>query len=86
MPLHLRAGSTESTLPGDLATTVVEFLDAMMRGDTVEIEALPAELTTDQAADLLGESRPTVVSLVDRAATFRPAGSAPTEGSVSRMS
>lgn len=65
-PLTVRAGRASYRLSGDLAAAVVELLDAATRGETVEIEALPAELTTGQAADLLGVSRPTVVSLVDR--------------------
>jgi excisionase family DNA binding protein len=66
VPLNLRAGKASYRLSGDLAAAVVGLLDAALRGETLEVESLPAELTTGQAADLLGVSRPTVVSLVDR--------------------
>jgi excisionase family DNA binding protein len=66
VPVSVRAGNVSYRLSGDLATAIVALLDAQARGETLEIESLPAELTTGQAADLLGVSRPTVVSLIDR--------------------
>lgn len=66
VPLNMGAGRSSYQLSGDLAAAVVELLDAAARGEVLEVESLPAELTTGQAADLLGVSRPTVVNLVDR--------------------
>lgn len=66
VPVSVRAGNVSYRLSGDLATSVVALLDTEARGETLEIESLPAEITTGQAADLLGVSRPTVVSMVDR--------------------
>lgn len=66
VPLSVRTGNVSYRLSGDLATAIVALLDAEARGEALEIESLPAEVTTGQAADLLGVSRPTVVSLIDR--------------------
>ena len=53
------------TLRGDAARAVLGLLRALGQDAVVNVETLPAVLTTGQAADLLGVSRPTVVSLVD---------------------
>lgn len=64
--LHLLVGDAECEIEGPIAEGVLALLDAVATGETVEIANLPATLTTGQAADLLGVSRPTVVSLVDK--------------------
>lgn len=66
--LRLQAGDAAFEVNNDLAVGVLALLEAVGAGLPVDITALPAELTTGQAADLLGVSRPTVVSLVDRGA------------------
>lgn len=66
--LCLRAGDAEFEVDNDLAAGILALLDAVGAGLPVDVHALPPELTTGQAADLLGVSRPTVVSLVDRGA------------------
>jgi excisionase family DNA binding protein len=66
--LRLQAGDAAVEVDDDLAAAVLALLEAVGAGLPVDVNALPAELTTGQAADLLGVSRPTVVSLVDRGA------------------
>lgn len=63
--LTMHVDGSSCRLDGDLATAVVEFLELASSGRAVEMAALPEEITTGQAADLLGVSRPTVVALVD---------------------
>lgn len=62
--LRLQARGRSVTLKGDTARAVLGLLRALGAGDVVNVETLPAVLTTGQAADLLGVSRPTVVSLI----------------------
>lgn len=63
--LRLQVGDAECEVDGDVAKGIIALLEAVGAGLSVDITALPAELTTGQAADLLGVSRPTVVALVD---------------------
>lgn len=67
-PLRLEVGDKACDVTGDVAIAVVEVLRALGSGSPVEVAALPKELTTGQAADLLGVSRPTVVALADKGA------------------
>lgn len=53
------------TLHGETAEAVLGLLRVLGEGNVVNIEALPDVLTTGQAADLLGVSRPTVVALIE---------------------
>ncbi|MGI8427694.1 MAG: helix-turn-helix domain-containing protein [Actinomycetota bacterium] len=64
--IHLRIKQAECEVSGDLAAAVMAVLEAVSAGGNVDITGLPAELTTGQAADLLGVSRPTVVDLIDK--------------------
>lgn len=64
--LHLDVGEQECEIQGPVAQGVLALLDAAASGVAVDVATLPASLTTGQAADLLGVSRPTVVSLIDR--------------------
>lgn len=64
--LHLVVGEAECDIDGEAAQGVLALLDAIASGGQVDLTGLPAELTTGQAADLLGVSRPTVVSLIDK--------------------
>lgn len=64
--LRLQVGDAVCEVEGDLASGVIGLLEAVGAGLSVDITALPPELTTGQAADVLGVSRPTVVALVDK--------------------
>jgi excisionase family DNA binding protein len=64
--LRVQVGDAVCDINGDLAVGVLALLDAVGAGLSVDITALPADLTTGQAADLLGVSRPTVVALIDK--------------------
>ncbi|CAN5697827.1 hypothetical protein BH24ACT5_BH24ACT5_09240 [soil metagenome] len=61
--LELRVGDTAIGLTPDQSEVVLSLLDAGFTGPSIEVQA---ELTTGQAADILGVSRPTVVAMVDR--------------------
>jgi excisionase family DNA binding protein len=64
--LHLHVGDSACEIDGDIARGVLALIDAIASGAIIDLATLPAELTTGQAADLLGVSRPTVVSLTDK--------------------
>lgn len=71
-PLKLRPengapGIQESVeIPAAAAALLVRLLRDMARGNAVTIIPIHAELTTQQAADLLGVSRPFVIGLLDQ--------------------
>ncbi len=52
------------TLSPDLSKVVLRVLSALGSGGTVSINAMPEELTTTEAARVLGTSRPTLMKLV----------------------
>lgn len=73
----LRAPSGEEIeLPHSVFEVLVRVVHEMARGNAVKVLPVHAELTTQQAADLLGISRPFLVRLLeDGEVPFRKVGS-----------
>lgn len=53
-------------LPAPLFQLILEVLAQMARGNAITLVPVHAELTTQQAADLLGVSRPFLIKLLER--------------------
>lgn len=65
---HPRITTEDGTvldLPGPVAEALAEILEAVADGERALVLRSPEDLTTEQAAAVLGVSRPTVVRLVE---------------------
>ena len=68
VPRYLLAGDDEGQqieLPETVYRALVQVVEALAAGKAVTVTPQEPQLTTQQAADLLGVSRPTVVRLID---------------------
>ena len=65
--VRLRADDNNATLeiPGDALRLLVDVLAEIANGNAVTVAPVHAELTTQQAADLLNVSRPYLVNLLE---------------------
>lgn len=52
-------------IPASAVKMLVRILDEMGRGNTVKVIPVHAELTTQEAADMLSISRPSLIQLLD---------------------
>lgn len=59
-----RAGRRHNVLPPEVGKVLQHVLAVMARGGSVTITAIPKELTTTAAAEILGVSRPTLMKMI----------------------
>ncbi|MGY0388271.1 excisionase family DNA-binding protein [Nocardioides sp. WG-D5] len=67
-PTYFLCGAEEHDrveLTEDLFQMLKQLVGALAKGQSVQIHARDREITTQQAAEILGLSRPTVVKLID---------------------
>lgn len=65
LTLHASGVEEPLVLPEPAVRLLVDLLSALADGDAVTLVPIHAELTTQQAADLLGVSRPFVVKEIE---------------------
>ena len=70
-------------IPASAARLLVQILDEMSRGNAVKIIPVHAELTTQEAADLLNISRPTLIQMLD-SGVLEPFGDCPDHSDIRR--
>lgn len=51
-------------LPREIGMLLQQVLSAIANGDSVTVSSIPSELTTSEAASLIGISRPTLMKLI----------------------
>ncbi|MDR0592317.1 MAG: helix-turn-helix domain-containing protein [Bifidobacteriaceae bacterium] len=56
---------TTAELPDEVFQVIARTVDAMSQGSAVAISAVGTRLTTSQAAEVLGVSRPTLIKMLD---------------------
>ncbi|MDR2252592.1 MAG: helix-turn-helix domain-containing protein [Bifidobacteriaceae bacterium] len=56
---------TRVEIPGQIHDALIQVVDALRRGSAVTVAPISTRLTTSQAAELLGVSRPTLVRLIE---------------------
>lgn len=59
------SGEATRQIPAELSTIIARVVQAVARGGTVTVSAMPKELTTTAAAKLLGVSRPTLMRMIN---------------------
>lgn len=64
-PRLVAGDGTVTELPDEVYAALVQVADALRAGRAVTVAPQSLRLTTSQAAELLGVSRPTLVSLLD---------------------
>jgi excisionase family DNA binding protein len=64
--LLLGPGGEQVPLPKEVYTVLVNVVQAMRQGKTIGVLPLTQRMTTQEAADFLGISRPTFVKLLER--------------------
>ncbi len=64
----LRAGGEEVELPHSVREVLVRVVRELAQGNAVAVLPVHAELTTQEAADLLNVSRPYLIGLIDQGA------------------
>jgi excisionase family DNA binding protein len=67
LQVRLPETNEEITLPASAVRLLVEMLSEMAQGNAIALTPIHAELTTQQAADLLGVSRPFLVKQLEAA-------------------
>ncbi len=65
-PRKGRAEPEPITLPLNIFKTIIKLLAEMGNGNAVQVVPVQAELTTQQAADLLNVSRPHLIKLLEQ--------------------
>jgi excisionase family DNA binding protein len=75
-PELLGSGGRRVPLPGPVRDALVQVVAALRAGKAVTVGPFPTRLTTQQAADLVGVSRPTLIKMLDegRIPYERPGG------------
>jgi excisionase family DNA binding protein len=61
----LAGGKREAALPDELRAVMTNVVMALRRGQAITLAPHALRLTTQQAADLLGVSRPTLIKLLE---------------------
>jgi excisionase family DNA binding protein len=64
-PIVIRSGQKDVRLPPGVSRAVRRLLDRLAAGESVQLVSADAELTTREAAELLGMSRTYLVRLID---------------------